>query len=157
MSMLQGDEEQSALARVPFDSEISISLQFRTPAQKKFGRSADARTVRGFKFFWLSMRPLHVGGKIIESEARMITHASEPSASCVQYINTVCKNTSRYYSAMPSEKAIAASWLRLTHAGPGLLGSCVGLFLARSSREHDPISRLSRNPDTAIGRTVKIY
>jgi len=37
------------------------------------------------------MRPLHVGGKIIESEARMITHASEPSASCVQYINTVCQ------------------------------------------------------------------
>ena len=91
MSMLQGDEEQSALARVPFDSEISISLQFRTPAQKKFGRSADARTVRGFKFFWLSMRPLHVGGKIIESEARMITHASESSASCVQGINNVCK------------------------------------------------------------------
>ena len=153
--MLQGDEEQSALARFPFDS--NFYLQFRTPAQKKFGRSADAGTVRRFNIFWLSMRPLHVGGKIIESEARMITHASEPSASCVQYINTVCKNTSRYYSAMPSEKAIAASWLRLTHAGPGLLGSCVGLFLARSSREHNPISRLSRDPDTAIGRTVKIY
>lgn len=155
--MLQGDEEQSALARVPFDSEISISLQFRTPAQKKFGRSADARTVRGFKFFWLSMRPLHVGGKIIESEARMITHASEPSASCVQYINTVCKNTSRYYSALQSEKAVAASWLRLTHAGPGLLGSCVGLFLACSSREQDPMSRPTRDPDPAIGRAVKIY
>ena len=156
--MLQGDEEQSALARVPFDSEISISLQFRTPAQKKFGRSADARTVRGFKFFWLSMRPLHVGGKIIESEARMITHASEPTASCVQYINTVCKNTSRHYSALQSEKkAVSASWLRLTHAGPGLLGSCVGLFLARSSREQDPMLRPTRDPDPAIGRAVKIY
>ena len=59
--MLQGDEEQSALARVPFDSEISISLQFRTPAQKKFGRSADARTVRGFKFFLVINAPFTCG------------------------------------------------------------------------------------------------
>ena len=125
--------------------------------RKNLGGQLTLGQCAGSNFFWLSMRPLHVGGKIIESEARMITHASEPSASCVQYINTVCKNTSRYYSALQSEKAVAASWLRLTHAGPGLLGSCVGLFLARSSREHNPISRLSRDPDVAIGRTVKIY
>lgn len=157
--MLQGgNEEQLALVRFPFDSEISISLQFRTSAQKKIGRSADARPVRGFNIFLLSMCPLHVGGKIIKSEARMITHASESSASCVQGINNVCKkirvNIIQHCRAI---KAVSASWLRLTHAGPGLLGSCVGLFLARSSREQDPMSRPTRDPDPAIGRAVKIY
>lgn len=49
--MLQGDEEQSALARVPFDSEISISLQFRTPAQKNLGGQLTLGQCAGSNFF----------------------------------------------------------------------------------------------------------